>query len=151
MTTAWNKVQTGPVPKPAVTMLSAALDDLGAALKKRNAAKARQAAIEAAKWSYDLQLRHRPVLDIDLARLDLWAAQILVDAEARDGGSVKGDVFTLIYIADRLKLHLEPAAVNSINLLLGDLQPAASDEEFGAAAEAAGKLRGVVASLLPEH
>ena len=150
MVAAWEKVQANPVPKPVITRLSAALAELDSALSKKNAKKARHAAIEAARWSYDLQLRYRPVIDINLARLDLWAAQILVDAEAKDAGSVKGDVFTLTYIADRLKLHLDPVARNKINLLLGDLQPAASDEEFSAAAEAAGKLRELVTGLAPK-
>jgi hypothetical protein len=43
---------------------------------QRNLAKTRQAAIEAARWSLDLQLRYRPPTEIDIARLDLWAAQL---------------------------------------------------------------------------
>jgi hypothetical protein len=107
-----------------------------------NAARgARQAAIDVARWSLDLQLRHRSVAEIDRARFDLWLAQLIVDAEVGDAAAVNGDFFALDYIRDRILHTFGPAEVVRINTRLEELQAAVSDEELGAAAEAAAQLR----------
>ena len=135
------------IPKLIGPRLTGAIDALSAAVGQRNVAKARNAAIEAARWSLDLQLRYRPAAEVDLVRLDLWAAQILVDAAAGKAGAVRGDTFALVYTKDRVIRGLYPGAARRINLLFGELQPAAKDEELDTAAETAGKLRDVLAEL----
>jgi hypothetical protein len=142
---AWQSVSSAALPKPIKPILNAALNSLAAAVEKRNVDKARRAAIETARWTLDLQLRHRPVSEIDLARYDLWAAQVIVDAAAGDAGSVTGDMFTLTLIRDRLLAALDPKTTQSLNIELGALMSAAADEEFGLAMEAAEKLREIVA------
>ncbi len=51
-------------------LLETAIDTLDAAVDARSPARARDAAIEAARLGFDLQLRYRPVTEIDLARRD---------------------------------------------------------------------------------
>ena len=142
---AWEKFSAGDMPKPIKPLLGVASKALTAAVGKRNAAKARQAAIETARWAFDLQLRHRPVAEINLARFDLWAAQVLVDAAAKNSGAVTGDMFTLMLIRDRILAKLDADTGQSLNIQLGELMTAAADEEFDAASEAAGQLREIVA------
>ncbi len=149
MNAAWEKFSAGAMPKPIKPLLGEALKTLTGAVAKRNAAKARQAAIETARWSFDLQLRHRPVAEINLARFDLWAAQVLVDAAAKDAGSVTGDMFTLTLIRDRILAKLDADTAQSLNIQLGELMGAAADEEFDAASEAAAKLRQIVGGAKP--
>ena len=55
---------------------SEAVDRLGAAVEARDPAAAGQAAIDVRAVAFDLQLRHRSTVEIDLARFDLWLAQI---------------------------------------------------------------------------
>ena len=149
MQSAWEKFSGGAMPKPIKPLLSEALKSLADAIEKRSVAKTRQAAIETARWSFDLQLRHRPVIEINLARFDLWAAQVLVDAAAKDAGAVNGDMFTLTLIRDRLLGALDPGTIQSLNIELAELITASADGEFDAASAAAGKLREVVAGVKP--
>jgi hypothetical protein len=135
------------IPKLIGPRLAGAIDALSAAVEQSKVAKTRNAAIEVARWSLDLQLRYRPAAEVDLARLDLWAAQLLVDAAAGDAGAVRGDTYSLIYTKDRFIRSLDAEKAQKINLLFGELQPAAKDEELEAAAEAAGKLREVLSGL----
>jgi hypothetical protein len=74
MTAAWETVRAGEVPSRLEPLMTRALDVLSDGVGNRRAPEARQAAIDVARWSLDLELRHRPVAEIDLARFDLWAA-----------------------------------------------------------------------------
>ncbi len=135
---AWTSVRAGEVPKRLGPQLSAAVDSLDTAVASRRAREAREAAIEVARWSLDLQLRHRPVEEIDLARFDLWAAQLVVDAAAGDAGAVNGDFFSLDYIRDRIQQSLGEADRTSLNLQLEELNGAVADGDLDAAEKAAG-------------
>ena len=137
------------MPKPIKPLLGEALKSLAAAVEKRNVAKARQAAIETARWAFDLQLRHRPVVEVNLARFDLWAAQALVDAAAKNAEGVNGDMFTLMIYRDRILKSLDADTAQSLNIQLGELMTAAADEEFDAASEAAEKLREIAGGAKP--
>jgi hypothetical protein len=147
MRDALSRVQDVEVPKLVRPILAEALDKLSAAIDQRSVTKARYSAIEAARWSFDLQLRYRPATEIDVARLDLWAAQLQLDAAAGKAGAVNGDTSTMLLIRDRFIRSLDAETVQKINLLFGELQPAATDDEFDTAAETAGKLRDVLAGL----
>lgn len=146
MTTAW-KAAGAQAPKRLGPQLSDALEKLAAEVKGRQAPQARQAAIDVARWSLDLQLRHRPVVEIDLARFDLWLAQVQVDAAAGDAAAVNGDFFTLDYIRDRIQHTLDEADRTRLNAELEELNSAVADEELAAAADAARQLRKTVAEL----
>lgn len=110
-------------------------------------ARARNAAIEAARLSFDLQLRYRPATEIDLARMDLWAAQLLVDEAAGDTDGVAADAYAMDYVRDRIWVALDEAELARVNSALGAIQVAVVDEEPAAAAEAAGRLRDVLVEL----
>ena len=43
----------------------------------------------------------RPALKVDLARFELWARQVIVDASAADLGGVTGDLATMEWIRER--------------------------------------------------
>lgn len=130
-------------------LMGKALDTLAAAVDARAGARARNAAIEAARLSFDLQLRYRPVTEIDLARLGLWASQLLVDEAAGDSAGVGADQFALDYVRDRILGALDDADLVRVNTELGAIQIAVVDEEFGGAAAAAGRLREVLAGIQP--
>lgn len=129
------------VPKLVEPVLTANMNRLSSVVAERNGGATQQAAIEIARSSYDIQLRYRPATEIDMARLDLWAAQLQLDATDNDTGSVKGDTFTMILIKDRFIRSLDAPTVQELNLAFGDLQPAAANEELPTAADAAGSIR----------
>jgi hypothetical protein len=138
---AWETVRGGELPNMLEPQMQRAVDALAAAVVGRKAPEARQAAIDVARWSLDLQLRHRPVSDVDLDRFDLWAAQLLVDVAAGDAAAVNGDFFCLDYVRDRIQHTLAGADRTRLNADLEELNGAVADEDLGAAAEAARQLR----------
>jgi hypothetical protein len=89
------------------------------------------------------------VSEIDLARFDLWAAQLLVDAAAGDAAAVNGDFFTLDYIRDRIQHTLDEADRTRLNTELEALNGTVADEDLTAAADAAGQLRETLAGFKP--
>jgi hypothetical protein len=147
MTAAWEAYRGGGVPKMIEPRTSRALEALAAAVEAHSVARASQAAIDAAQWGLDLQLRHRPPLEIDLARFDLWLAQLQADAAARDVAAVNGDFFTLDYIRDRILHALDAAEVTPINTELEELHGAVGDRDLVAVADAAERLRASLGGL----
>ena len=146
---AWRSVPSADVPRLIEPLLETAVDTLEAAVDARSPVRARNAAIEAARLSFDLQLRYRPVTEIDLARMDLWAAQLIVDQAAGNFEGVAADAFAMDYVRDRIQAALDEADLARVNTALGAIQVAVVDEEPGAAAEAAGRLRDILARLEP--
>jgi hypothetical protein len=148
MKTAWDAYGATDVPTLIRPMMTRVLGALDRAVRARDIARARQAAIDVAQSTLDLELRYRPASEVNLARLDLWAAQLLVDAAGRDAGAVRGDVFTLGYIRDRILNALNPAGFTAMNIQLGRLQTASVDGALARASRAARKLRAVTAGLV---
>jgi hypothetical protein len=129
--------------------MAQAIKRLGDAVEARRATQARNASIEVARLAFDLQLRYRPASEVDLARFDLWAAQLLVDAAADDAAGVNADVFALDYIRDRFVHTLDDATAARLNTQLGELQGAVIDDDLEAASGAAMELRKVIAGRAP--
>jgi hypothetical protein len=148
MSSSWTRYRAGGVPKLIEPVMSGFLRSLGAAVQAHQSARARHLALEVARSSLDLQLRYRPVTDVDLARMDLWAAQILLDASAHDAGSVRADVFALVYIRDRILGALSASDLTNVNTLLQGLEVSATDENFQAASRGAERLRATLAGLV---
>jgi hypothetical protein len=148
MEDAWDGYASGDVPTLIRPMMTQVLGALDRAVRAGDAARARQAAIDVAQSILDLELRYRPASEVNLGRLDLWAAQLLADAAARDAAAVRGDVFALGYIRDRILHALNPAEFTAVNIQLGRLQIAVVDGALARAARAARRLRGVTAGLM---
>jgi hypothetical protein len=102
MDAAWDAHRAGNVPKLLDIQMSDALHALHPAVDARKPAAVRQAAINAAQASLDLQLQYRPRMDIDRARLGQWRRQLRVDRAAHDAAAAAGDQVTLKTIRDRI-------------------------------------------------
>jgi hypothetical protein len=144
MSAAWETYRAGEVPRLIEPRMTDALAALARAVDARDAAQAQQAAIDTAQSSLDLQLRYRPQVDIDLARFDLWAAQLTLDASAGDAGAVGGDVFTIGYIRDRILNTLDGTDRFRVDTEVQKLQVAAADHDLAAATDAAKRLRDIL-------
>ncbi len=146
---AWRSVDDADVPRLIRPVMERALHSLTAAVHARHGAPAQNAAIETARLSFDLQLRYRPVQEIDLARLDLWAAQLMVDEAVGHPEGIGADAFAMDYVRDRIWAGLDEADLAAVNTQLGEIQVAVVDEEPEAAAEAAVRLREILEGLEP--
>jgi hypothetical protein len=149
MSDAWKTFQGGDVPPRLGPVMNDALRGLVRAVGDRDAASAREAAIDVAQAGLDLQLRHRPPAEIDRARFDLWVRQLLVDATAHDAGEVVGDLATLEWIRDRFAHTLEKVDLIRIDTHLVVLRTAVNDEDLDGAAAEAESLRDTLAGLEP--
>ena len=147
LSAAWDGYRRGEVPALIQPVMGKGIDALAAAIDSRDAGRSRNAAIDVAQTIFDLQLRYRPAPQVNLARFDLWAAQVLVDAAARDGGAIHGDVFTLMFMRDRILGTISDTDMTRLNTAMLDLQVASTDGAFGAAAKAAGHLREIISGL----
>ena len=148
MLDAWVTFSAGDVPPRLVKPTRVALEGLVMKIASRDRLATRSASIDAAYASNDLQLRYRPVTDIDSMRFELWVRRALVDATADSRGGVRSDVVTLEWIRDRIAHTLEPIPRTQIDALVGELGTAVVDSDLAAAADAARALREVVADLI---
>lgn len=105
MIEAWHELQARGVPASLDEQMSDALETLEESVDSRNVAAARQASIDAARAALDLKLAYRERTTIDLAHIELWARQIVVDAEAHDRDAIRGDFASIKWIRERLAGH----------------------------------------------
>lgn len=131
---AWTDYAAGDVPRLLEPLMDEALEVLHQAIAHEDAPAARQAAIDVSRWALDLQLRYRPVTEVDTARFDLWLAQLQVDAAAEDEANVNGDLLTLDYVRDRIFHTFDASAGADLNTGLEELQTAVGDGDLVAAA-----------------
>jgi hypothetical protein len=146
---AWDAYRSGDVPDVLEKQMSRDIDTLAGAVAARKPAGARQAALRVAQNGLDLQLRYQPVVKIDLARLELWARQVAVDAAANDAGAVAGDVSTLEWIRERVRHAVNPAIATRLETQLRDLRAAADNKDVAAAAKATPALLATIAAIHP--
>jgi len=142
---AWQAHRAGGVPPRLVRPVSRALAALARALERRRGLSARNAALDLAQSSLDLELQHRPAVEIDRARFDLWARQVSVDASAQRAAAVDGDVATLEWIRDRIARAFDSVDVTRLDTLLEELRANANDRDFARAARGAAGLRRLLA------
>jgi hypothetical protein len=148
VTATWDGYpEPGKVPPRLKPPVNVAVEALTRAAHARDARKAETAAIDVGQAVLDIELRYRPPAEIDLARFDLWARQLIVDAKANSLGGVNGDVASLEWTRDRLAASLEPADLTRFNTMLLTIREKVVDEALGAASARAARLRQIVAGV----
>lgn len=148
MTIAWDTYASGDVPQALATQMDDALDALAKAVDARAAGEASQSAVDVGRASLDLQLQlqHRSLAEVDLARLTLSADQIQLDSAAGDAGAVAGDVVVIESIWTRINRTVAPDIAAQIDPLLDQLSAAADDGDLASAHDRAMDLRDVLAA-----
>ncbi len=114
------------------TLAILAGDALEPAVRARNGAGAQRGALDVAMAALDVQLRNRPVTDVDKARFALWTKQMRVDLAAGEAGHVAGDVVSLRVIRDRFVHTLDAADARALNRAITNLRKAAAEEDLAA-------------------
>jgi hypothetical protein len=142
MNAGWRSyARSGEAPPRLEPPMDRALMALANSVNARDRLAAGTAAIDIAQAGLDLELRYQPVTEIDRARFEQWARQIVVDGAARDLGGVRGDLATMELVRDRFANGLsgvDRARINaSLLALRDDVEnrdlPAAGDEGAGLA------------------
>jgi hypothetical protein len=149
MAAAWQRLEGTDPPRLLARQTTTTLAALGKAVDARDPARARQVALRVEQAALDLELRHRPPAEVDLARMDLWARQLQVDAAAEDAAGVAGDVATLQVIWDRAGQTAAPAAGDRVTARLAALRKSAGEENLEAAAAAVPALREALSAAGP--
>jgi hypothetical protein len=116
-----------------------------APIAAEDAEGARRVTLLATLSILDLKLRHRTAAATDLDLLDVWARQLVVDAEAGDQGSVIGDAASIRWIRDRVARDLSPSELQALDARLNGLRAAVTARNLGAAGVEATGLRAAVA------
>ena len=124
-----------------------ALALLADALEAEIAEDARQSAVDVARACWDFRLRYQTQSEIDIARFELLARQVLIDAGAGEPADVKGDAASLEWTRDRFIHTLTGADAAVLNSQLSALRSAANSGNFVAASAAAEQLRNIIAEL----
>jgi len=146
---AWDLIRATDVPPMLETQMDEALAALNRALKGKIPSEVRQAAIEVARATSDLQLMYRPAAEVDLLRFELMLRQLELDSADGDAGAVAGDTTTLEWMRDRFASSLSVSDADRITGLLAEIRTAADREDFESAVGASVLLRGFLASALP--
>jgi hypothetical protein len=148
MLDAWRAFHAGDVPPRLVQPTRLAMQNLVAQIAAQSRSKTYAASIDAAYASNDLQLRYRPVIEVDTMRFELWVRRALVDATRGSLGAVRSDVVTLEWIRDRIVHTVDPVTLVRLDTLVGELGTDVVDDDLPAAAETARALREVMSGLI---
>ena len=144
MQRAWADYASGDVPALVRPAMDDAMAALGDGVAAEDAPGTIGAAIEVARLSLDLQLRYRPVPEVDLQRLGLWSRQMMLDAGQEELEAVNGDLFSMDYVRDR-DLGLSDEQNTRLNYILEELQALIADEDLAGVEETADQVEDLVA------
>jgi hypothetical protein len=124
---AWEAVRVKGIPPRMDSQMRVDIDALNSAAGGQDWEAVHSAALRIAQNDIDLRLLYEPVVDIDIARLQLWTRQLPVDVADGDSGLVLADVAALERVWERTKHSVEPTA--PMDAALQELQKAADDME----------------------
>jgi len=145
---AWNTFRGGDVPPRLVRPTRLALEALVAEIASRDRSEALAASIDVSYASTNLQLRYRPITEVDTIRFELWTRRALVHALDGSLGGVRSDLVTLEWIRDRFVHTVDPVTRTRIDTLVRDLGTAVVDHDLGAAADTARDLQELMAGIV---
>ena len=145
----WDGYSPSQLPPRLAHDMDRALSALAEGIDARDRQLAGTGAIDVAQAALDLQLRYSPPAEIDLARFELWARQILVDAAANDAGGARSAVSTMEWVRDRFAHTLEPADLTAIDNSLVIMREGLLDGELPATEEEAKNLVDLLAAIQP--
>ena len=84
---------------------------------------------------------------VDVERVDLWLAQILLDAEYHDANAVRGDFFAIDYARDRIRDGIDGPTRTRLDAELESLLDAINEDDIAAVANVAHRLRTMLGSI----
>ena len=107
---AWAAALTKGIPTLMESQMNRDIDVLNSALGGSDWRAAESAALRVSQNELDLRLLYQRVIDVDLARLQMWMRQLPIDVAAEDAGLVLADIAALERVWERTRHGVEPAA-----------------------------------------
>ena len=152
---AWSShLDKAEVPRMLGVQMDRALGDLAGdamvpAVDDRNSEGARNAALDVALASIDLQIPFRTQEETDRNRFQVWTRQLVADSQRIEfvPGFTAGDVTTLEWIWQRFAHTVDSATADTIESLLAELRVAADEEDATTIAELAPALLDAAATI----
>ena len=143
---AWDAVLTTGIPPQMKSQMTVDIDGLDSVLGGEiDWRAAESAALRIAQNELDLRLLYQSVIEVDLARLALWARQLPVDVNADDSGLVLADVAALDRIWERTRPSIQDPG--TVDAAMHELRQAAATEDLPAVGESAVALNQAVGGL----
>jgi hypothetical protein len=123
--TVWEAVHAKGIPPQMESQMGVDMDALNIAAGGQDWEALHSAALRIAQNDLDLRLLYEPVIDVDLARLQLWTRQLPIDVADGDLGLVLANVAALERVWERTRHGVEPAA--PMDAALQELQKVGDD------------------------
>jgi hypothetical protein len=142
---AWQAARTKRIPPQLESQMTADLDVLNAAIIEEDWDAAQAASLRVAQNETDVRLLHHRVIDVDLARLQLWTRQLPVDVAADDVALVLANVAALERVWERTRHTVNPAG--PVDAALQEVRDAADAEDLAVVDRAAATLNQAVTGL----
>jgi hypothetical protein len=142
LTRAWEAVLPKGIPPQMASQMAVDIDALNGAT---DMGAAQLVALRIAQNELDLRLLYQRVIDVDLAKLALWARQLPVDIAADDAGFTLADAAALDRVWERTRPGVEAPEV--VDGAMQELRQAADAEDLPAIDRAATVLTQAVDGL----
>ena len=142
---AWAAAITKGVPPQSQSQMKRDMGELATAVDVKDWRSAQSAALRVAQNELDLRLLYQRVIDVDLARMALWADQLPIDVAADDGGAVLADVAVLERVWERTRHGVDSAG--AVDAAVQQLRKVADAEDLPAVDGAAAALKQALAGL----
>jgi hypothetical protein len=142
---AWGAALTKGIPPQSQSQMKRDMGELATAVDVKDWKSAQSAALRVALNELDLRLLYQRVIDVDLARMALWADQLPIDAAADDAGAVLADVAALERVWERSRRGVESAG--AVDAALQQLRKVADAEDLPAVDDTAATLKQALAGL----
>ena len=142
---AWEAALSKRIPPQLQAQMESDLDPLNVATSQQDWESAQSAVLRIAQNETDVRLLHQPVIDVDLARLRLWARQLPVDVASEGRGLVLANVSALERVWERTKHGIEPSG--PVDAAIQQVRQAADAKDLPAVDRAAATLNQAVSGL----
>jgi hypothetical protein len=142
---AWGAALTKGIPPQSQSQMKRDMGELATAVDVKDWKSAQSAALRVAQNELDLRLLYQRVIDVDLARMALWADQLPIDVAADDAGAVRADVAALERVWERTRHGVDSAG--GVDTALQQLRKVADAEDLSAVDGAAAALKQAMAGL----
>jgi hypothetical protein len=140
---AWEAARAKGIPPQMESQMGTDIEALNGATGDWEALQS--AALRISQNELDLRLLYEPIIDVDMARLRLWARQLPIDVAAGDSALVLANVAALDRVWERTRHGADPAA--PVDAALQDLRTAADADDLAAVDRSVGALNRAVGSL----
>jgi len=142
---AWGAALPKDIPPQSQSQMKRDMGELTTAVDVKDWTSAQSAALRVAQNELDLRLLYQRVIDVDLARMALWADQLPIDVAADDAGAVLADVAALERGWERTRRGIDSAA--AVDAALQQLRKVADAQDLPAVDGAAAALKQALAGL----